>query len=272
MEESHQIDVINSKNVMKPLGNVTNDETGNSSQCYVCLEDDVHPLLSGICGCTTSVIHTSCLEKMINSKNSREKSLEERTRCSVCGQQFTVIFAPYIIDASVISHTPFVEITSGICGIPYWYAVYVVWFLWILIIFVVPKNSLQMIVVSMAIIYLQLSIVSKIIAHRYAYSDGQHDDDNTFFNETLVQARKDIYHNHVTLEQAMTMSSDKVLLIITADETISATNGLHRGTQTDNIAEESKSIISTVEEGANSMSVTPYSGVVITRNTCCEMV
>jgi hypothetical protein len=77
--------------------------------CYVCMDDDdgtngLGAPLRHICACTNSVIHASCLEKLLNSTKSRAKPTAERTRtlCAVCNAPYALPLERYVLSAVVL--------------------------------------------------------------------------------------------------------------------------------------------------------------------------
>ncbi|KAJ1637639.1 hypothetical protein T492DRAFT_834384 [Pavlovales sp. CCMP2436] len=75
----------------------TNDD---GPLCYVCMEScEVGARLQ--CACTTSSIHAACLERLVNSRKLREKSIEERLTCSVCAQHYRANFGFYVLPEQI---------------------------------------------------------------------------------------------------------------------------------------------------------------------------
>lgn len=62
-------------------------------QCYICLDEASDLPLAHICACTTSCVHTSCLERLLNSGKARERPLALRLSCAVCAAPYTLRFS-----------------------------------------------------------------------------------------------------------------------------------------------------------------------------------
>mmetsp|Transcript_18709 Transcript_18709/g.50273 ORF Transcript_18709/g.50273 Transcript_18709/m.50273 type:complete len:303 (-) Transcript_18709:250-1158(-) len=83
-----------------PQGGAPATWTEEESVCVICLDSNntaADPLLSGLCACTSSAIHHSCLEKLINSGRRRVMPLEERVSCPVCTRGYDVPHTFYVL-------------------------------------------------------------------------------------------------------------------------------------------------------------------------------
>lgn len=69
--------------------------------CLICLEEDTDEqgdrLLSGICACRTTAIHHSCLDKLVNSRQRRQRAIHERMACAVCTQPYKVPYQATVL-------------------------------------------------------------------------------------------------------------------------------------------------------------------------------
>jgi hypothetical protein len=75
--------------------------------CYICMDDDdatngLGAPLRQVCACTSSAIHALCLEKVLNSRKSRAKPLDERTLCTVCHGRYTLPLEPYVLGSALL--------------------------------------------------------------------------------------------------------------------------------------------------------------------------
>lgn len=194
------------------LGGAAVDENGDDLKCYVCLEDEAVTPLANICGCTTSVIHATCLEKLVNSRKSREKPLEERTQCAVCTRQFNVDFVPYAIDENRLNAvTAFSRTPLGSIIVPMGSVVGTLAFVGLLI-FLLGRFTALLVMVAVTVVIWPVCAARSVRMRR---NDPQLLDDNAFFEKSVTQARKEVQRgNHTTIEQAAVLPSAKVVLII----------------------------------------------------------
>lgn len=189
------------------------DESGDQLRCYVCLEDEAEAPLAHACGCTNSVIHRSCLEKLVNSRKSREKPLEERTRCSVCTQQFCLDFVPFVIERRVPCWVKFQASALGSILTPLCSVILALLLVGVLM-RLLGRSFALILLVGMGVVLWPIC-AARNIAERRRHA-ALNVDDNTFFEKTVAQARREVRRRRVntTLQEAAELPSSRVVLVV----------------------------------------------------------
>jgi len=167
-------------------------ESVEALTCYVCMEDGSAPL-SNICGCTTSAIHSVCLEKLVNSAGARGKPLEDRTRCAICTSPYTCGFTPYVIAPP--RPGPLARCAKS----TYLWRFSTPCFGFLILVIVLALNMLlgrQALTLYIFIVVITLALFGFTISSRIRQLRGRRNpqvlDDNLYYDRVVAQARSEV--------------------------------------------------------------------------------
>ncbi|KAJ1624628.1 hypothetical protein T492DRAFT_1045588 [Pavlovales sp. CCMP2436] len=202
---------------MEPVQSATLGEgrTGageEEQQCYVCMEDERDPPLSNVCGCTSSVVHAGCLEKIANCKSARDKPITERTTCAVCARQYNVHFVPFVLSRTQPTRfQTFARTPLGTVAVPIMSVCASIMFIGLLI-FLLGRYLALILMISIVVVIWPLCAIRSMRARR---SNPINLDDSAFFEKVVPRAHKEVERgNHTTMEQAASMPSSSIVLVV----------------------------------------------------------
>jgi hypothetical protein len=190
--------------------------------CYICMDEDdgengLGPTLSHICACTTTTIHTICLEKMLNSKKSRAKPLSERRLCTVCHTPHQLDLVPFILSAQVLPSCVerVMRTTTGqhLLRVLLFivFMMHVAVFAIVLAEQVVPVFAIAGYLVIASIPVL---VVRHVVVRRRARVESL--DDNAFYERAVAYARYEVAHGHGSSEEQLSVAPRHSLILLVA--------------------------------------------------------
>jgi hypothetical protein len=152
-------------------------------------EDIGEAACCNVCECKSSAIHLSCMEKLVNSKKSRLRPIEERTICQVCKGPFTVPFATHVLGPPPPTWYQRVarNYFGGLFGPPCLGAALMVAL--ILLLYLVGGDVAFIALISLVVVLLCVLLV----ARNNVKANPQRMDDNRFY-EVAVSRARDTYH------------------------------------------------------------------------------
>lgn len=186
--------------------------------CYICMDDDNGngAPVTNICACSSSACHIVCLEKLVNSKKSRDRPLAERLTCSVCTRPYVLpgnlSFSASLLPGSVIGAPSMLQ-KAGRMLTPF--------IIFVLLAGVVVLNYTLgqsviltfLFIAGMLMVSILLIVVRWYFAQRHARPRQL--DDNAFWADAVGKARTEIAKGRgLSLESASAAKSSDVVIVV----------------------------------------------------------